>query len=394
MPVARKLTALCAATAVLTQASFAQEGGVVDAAAPGGVAPLTAPAAEPAAQELTVRVSPDGLLTAAFLKVAPESGRRSAPEAVDVRLIKANRVVQQQTARINGLAQFDEVDPGIVTIEAVSPDGYFKGGLIVSGVAGGEGGSVPINAYLVSPTDYQAVGRFFDGTDLGSATAGDSVVLDNRPTQSSLEGPEVALPANGVATGLVVYLDGTTVAGLPGARVGLIRNGQVLDTRYTDPEGLFEFSGLRPGDYSIAAFHPQGFSVFGLKVEPAGTVRVDRDGKRHFVMAGGNPAIVTGIAAGGVPGGPGGGPGGPNAPFPPVPPVPPIAPGAAGVGPGGGLGGGIGGGAGGFGGGGLLPALVAGGIGGGLGYLAADDDDDDDDDDEPISPNNSQDEDD
>ncbi len=73
----------------------------------------------------------------------------------------------------------------------------------------------------------------------------------------------VAAAHQSVLRGTVLDPSGRPV---PGARVSLLAPLAALDERQTDSEGQFEFTGLRPGTYKLAANSP-GFSASSVEVD-------------------------------------------------------------------------------------------------------------------------------
>ncbi|HEX4128473.1 MAG TPA: SdrD B-like domain-containing protein [Pirellulales bacterium] len=138
----------------------------------------------------------------------------------------------------NGDYTFSGLPPGAYGVHATVPSGYFTG--------------------------YDSVGTV-NGLVDGVATS--STALDDAALSSDQNGINynfVLLPPANLSGKVIYNIDGTcdatTEPGVAGVTVDLLdSNGNVIKTTITDANGLYEFTGIAPGVYSVEEVVPAGY---------------------------------------------------------------------------------------------------------------------------------------
>jgi serine-aspartate repeat-containing protein C/D/E len=158
----------------------------------------------------------------------------------------AGNLVQTTTTDANGVYKFTGLAPGVYSVFEVQPAGYFDGGEAV-GTAGG------------SVTGNDRVGNI---NLLPGVNATGYDFCEKLP--ASLSG-RVHADANGDC----IFQPGEQL--LSGVEVRLFdSNGNVVATTTTGADGVYKFSNLAPGTYSVFEVQPSGYFDGGEKVGTAG----------------------------------------------------------------------------------------------------------------------------
>ncbi len=145
---------------------------------------------------------------------------------------------------------FDDLAPGKYAVRELQPAGYSDGPDFVGSV-GGQLLAPDTITGIVLKSDMHGVR--YDFSELASASISGYAFQDG-PVISLLPGQAVP-SAEAVRDGRFTP-DDTPLAGVT---IELLRDGQVVATTRTDASGYYEFTGLRPGEYTLREVQPAGY---------------------------------------------------------------------------------------------------------------------------------------
>ena len=169
------------------------------------------------------------------------------------------RIAVTQTDE-NGEYYFTDLTPGVYGVEEIQPAGYFEGADYVGSV----GGTLDGVDRIIDVTLGQGVnGTKYDFSEIQSATISGYVFQDGAPIEVAKGDPTPYIPSlrNGVLTADDTRLAGITLQLCDGSGYPLEdANGKYITT-VTDANGYYEFTGLEPGDYSVIATIPDGYTT-------------------------------------------------------------------------------------------------------------------------------------
>ena len=157
-----------------------------------------------------------------------------------------NQVVGTTVTDQNGQYKFSNLTPGTYTVHELQPAGYYEFGDSVGSAGGTQQGldtisSVPLGSG-VNATDY-------DFCVQAPASIAGMIHVD-------LNGDCVYEPGEPLLAGVTVQL--------------LDSSNNVVATTLTDQNGQYQFTGLRPGTYTVHEVQPAGYYEFGDTVGSAG----------------------------------------------------------------------------------------------------------------------------
>ncbi len=180
-----------------------------------------------------------------------DAGELGIPDAT-VRLIDAGgNVVGTQQTDASGYYEFRDILPGTYRLEEITPAGYLDGldrAGTVAGVVKGQAVNPGDVIQAVSLRQGQA-GVEYNFGELLPATISGQVHAD-------LDDDCTLDPNEQTLSGVVIRL--------------LDAGGQQLAETSTDADGRYEFTGLRPGKYTVVQEQPAGFFDGGLVVGSTG----------------------------------------------------------------------------------------------------------------------------
>jgi serine-aspartate repeat-containing protein C/D/E len=197
---------------------------------------------------------------------ANNNGQRDEGETgiggVTVTLLDANGNPTGQTVQTNanGFYQFTGLRPGTYGVAEAQPARYLDG----EDAAGNAGGTAQNPGDKISGAilDNGILARHYNFGEIPPATISGYVFIDGRPIQLD-DGQTINdIDLRGVRNGVFDAGD-TPLAGVT-LRLGDTDGQPVLDeqgnpiTTVTDKNGFYEFTGLRPGTYSIIQVQPTG----------------------------------------------------------------------------------------------------------------------------------------
>jgi len=209
-------------------------------------------------------------------------------EGVTIRLLDANGNVQA-TARTDtgGRYHFDNLAPGVYSVEEEQPDEYFHGNQS-AGSHGGDDSIDDVISAIAIPAGEDLVAYDFCETPPGRLSGyvfqdGDTLVTPDGQPPSNLEdhrdGTRTAddTPLAGVVLELRDGISGDAITG-DQALPGFYGDGPIRTV--TDANGFYEFRGLPRGNYAVYEIHPEGYfdgidtpgTTSGIAINPSDDV--------------------------------------------------------------------------------------------------------------------------
>ncbi len=211
---------------------------------------------------------PRGIITGGVYLAPPgedcggrDDGRSTPLAGVSIELVGPGGVtIARTTTGPDGQYRFEDVPKGTYSIIEITPEGLIDGMARVGRIGGVEVGSAVGGGLIrdiILPAG--AAGTRYDFCEAAPAQISGYVYHD-RDNDGIRDNGEAAIP-------------GTTIE-LVNA------SGQVVATTQTDIQGLYRFTGLHPGNYSIRQIQPTGFldgrdtagtidgSVVGVAINP------------------------------------------------------------------------------------------------------------------------------
>jgi len=168
-----------------------------------------------------------------------------------------------------GKYRFDALMPGVYSIRQTQPEGFFHGGQII----GDQGGDDAADDLLLGLTlAIGTQGKGYDFPEIPPASVSGFVFQDGEQIRLSggLLPESLRQYSDGVLTSDDVRIEGVQLelrdtTGMPVAIRDSLPGHYDGDTvlAWTDAEGFYEFTGLRPGTYHVYQQHPDGY-VDGL----------------------------------------------------------------------------------------------------------------------------------
>jgi len=158
----------------------------------------------------------------------------------------------------NGAYRFTNIEPGTYGLREIQPTGYFDGDDYV----GSHGGRIVGDDEIMGAKLYAGANAVdYDFTELMPATISGTVFKDGPDIVVAplTRAPDPAEVRDGKLTD-----DDTPIAGVR-LQLGNDRGEPILDDRgnpriaVTDKNGYYEFTGLRPGVYTVLQYHPEGY---------------------------------------------------------------------------------------------------------------------------------------
>ncbi|HEY4309947.1 MAG TPA: SdrD B-like domain-containing protein [Pirellulales bacterium] len=173
---------------------------------------------------------------------------------VTVQLLNTdNQVVATTVTDQNGQYQFTGLRAGSYTVHEVQPAGYFEFGDTV----GSAGGTL---AGLDTITNI-TLGAGVNATDYNFCVQAPSSI--SGMVHVDLNGDCVYEPGEPLLAGVTIQL--------------LDSNNQVVRTAVTDQNGMYSFTGLHAGTYTVHEVQPNGFTEFGASAGSVGGIVVGVD---------------------------------------------------------------------------------------------------------------------
>ncbi|MEN6459310.1 MAG: SdrD B-like domain-containing protein [Thermoguttaceae bacterium] len=166
--------------------------------------------------------------------------------------------IDSTTTDENGEYSFTGLTPGVYSVEEVQPSGYLEGGNAV-GTAGGS-----LDGYdriLSAQLDAGVQGEDYDFYEIIPAKISGYVFQDGSAIvlKESDPDPDIASLRDGKLTSDDTRLSGITLTLCDATGYPLTdSNGNEITTT-TDANGYYEFTGLRPGEYSIVESQPENY---------------------------------------------------------------------------------------------------------------------------------------
>jgi len=169
------------------------------------------------------------------------------------------RIAVTQTDE-NGEYFFTDLKPGVYGTEEIQPDGYLEGADYVGSVGGTLDGVDRIIEVSLGPG---VNGTEYNFSEIQSATISGYVFQDGAPIEVAQGDPTPYIPSvrNGVLTADDTRLAGVTLQLCDGSGYPLEDGNGNYITTMTDANGYYEFTGLEPGDYSVKATIPDGYTI-------------------------------------------------------------------------------------------------------------------------------------
>jgi serine-aspartate repeat-containing protein C/D/E len=173
---------------------------------------------------------------------------------VTIQLLNSdNQVVATTVTDQNGMYKFTGLHPGTYTVHEVQPAGYFEFGDSVGSVGGNLAGLDTITNIVL--------GAGVDATDYNFCVQGPASI--SGMVHVDLNGDCVWEPGEPLLSGVTIQLFDSS--------------NQLVGTTVTDQNGMYKFSGLAPGTYTVHEVQPQGYTEFGDSVGSAGGTIQDVD---------------------------------------------------------------------------------------------------------------------
>ena len=190
---------------------------------------------------------PRGIITGGVYLAPPgedcggrDDGRSTPLAGVSIELVGPGGVIiARTTTGPDGQYRFDEVPKGTYSIIQTTPAGLFDGKAQVGRISGIEVGAA-IGGGLIRDVILPAgaIGTRYDFCEAAPAQISGYVYHDRDDDGRRETGEEA----------------------IPGATIQLVNaTGQVVATTQTNALGLYKFTGLQPGNYSIRQTQPTGF---------------------------------------------------------------------------------------------------------------------------------------
>jgi protocatechuate 3,4-dioxygenase beta subunit len=161
-------------------------------------------------------------------------------------LSPSGTVLQTTLTDSQGNYRFDELLPGEYSVREVQPAGYFQGDQHAGSGGGDDSTADLIKSIFVGPGE-----ALFDYNfcEIPPASIGGTVFVD-------------------IDQDCVYDADEAPLAGVTITLVDM--NGNVVATTQTNANGQYEFTGLRPGEYSIRETQPAGYLQGGQRAGSGG----------------------------------------------------------------------------------------------------------------------------
>ncbi|TWT90560.1 Serine-aspartate repeat-containing protein D precursor [Pseudobythopirellula maris] len=154
------------------------------------------------------------------------------------------------TTDANGYYEFTGLEAGVYGVMETQPAGWFDG----KDTAGSLGGDVVDDMITLVSIPYGAAAVNYDFGELLAGSIAGRVHASTGP-DCDFDNPEI-------------LLEGVTIELLSAA-------GVVVATTTTDVNGEYEFTGLRPGEYSVRELQPAGYYDGGERAGTAGGATTD-----------------------------------------------------------------------------------------------------------------------
>ena len=248
-----------------------------------------------------VRLDANGEFLGRLTTLDPETRQPAAVRDVEIALVQKDRVVQRLRPNRDGQFKSRGLDTGVYDLIASGPDGYtafafqLLPAVIENMIPEEEGplmqvpNELKIDTLVVPPRDAVALGEITNiyvpkamgPTDLAEPPRDqlpDGVLtLENNPGMDEEEGAvapgttmrwhRVKLQSDGRVVGRMRRLHPRSGRSLhvTQARVFLLQNNRVVANRSVDALGVFWFTNVAPGVYSVVAIEASGFSAFGFE---------------------------------------------------------------------------------------------------------------------------------
>ncbi len=240
-----------------------------------------------------VSLKADGSLTARFSGVSILSGKLEPAADVKVTLISVDGTRTTTSTDADGFCGFEELTPGLYTINAEGPQGKLSygiravsGNLAVAEKRSGEQ-AVPvsirmapvldsaltpardansldnvINSVVVTPVEDTAAASG------GTATETSSVAAGMRVTDTYLRHESIQLNLDGSLLGQLALLDPVSgnITPVKDLTVSFISDDEVVAITTVNPDGSFVQANLLPGIYSMVVVGRDAIGYIGIEV--------------------------------------------------------------------------------------------------------------------------------
>ncbi len=217
----------------------------------------------------------------------PAGENRQVLSYATVTLVDRHGAARKFQADNHGIVQLTGVSAEPYAVIASNGNAYGSTLFVVRQAQSGAVASTPakmtlahVNSNKLMPWMDQYVKQFSQKSpgQLGS-------VADEVPSSSVTAGHRIQLSEGGVLKGnLVSVLSYDAVnSDLRGTEVVLMQKGIAVGKAYAEPNGDFEFRGVRGGAHGIVAAGPAGYATLAFEAVDASDVAMKRDSDHQFV---------------------------------------------------------------------------------------------------------------
>jgi hypothetical protein len=240
-----------------------------------------------AKQKLGVRLSKDGLLTGRLNLADSVTGAHVAAETLTVKFVQRGSVITEVKPGPGGVFQADGLTPGVFSLIASGPDGFFASGLTIypyiEAPQGAPAASIQdalqIDATVVHPANVSLVKKLIrdrSGSPRADAQRRAEVMQAGSRRAigdvAPLHTPVLTVGSDGHVLTRINDLDGATRERslAVGATVFLIQRGAVRGQYKVAQDGSFYAPGIVAGQYTLLALSQRSrlsFAAIGVIVE-------------------------------------------------------------------------------------------------------------------------------
>ncbi len=236
------------------------------------------------------RLGSDGLLPVKVSHPDYATGTLIPVEKLSLYFVRNGQTQATAEPGVGGVAQVAGLSPGLYSLIARGPDGFFSSQIQVLPTNSEEISDAMIEAVVLPVRDVTLLAKLVRQQPVGNIQSSEQLV---QPTVEAATGPSrntVKLDVSGhFRRRLVHQRAGHTeqVSG-GGLTMYLVRDGRVVGESVADQHGIVELGTPKPGNYSLIATGPLGLSATGITILSAD--QVSRDESTSDIGGGKVPA--------------------------------------------------------------------------------------------------------